>query len=50
MEEAQRRLIGSTESVTAIGFACGYEDSAHFASAFRRTFGVSPTDFRRLAR
>jgi len=50
MEEAQRRLIRTTESVTAIAFACGYEDSAHFASAFRRTFGIAPTKFRRLAR
>jgi len=50
MEEAQRRLIRTSESVTAIAFACGYEDSAHFASAFRRTFGITPTKFRRLAR
>ena len=50
MEEAQRRLVRTTESVTEIAIACGYADSAHFASAFRRTFGVAPTAFRRLAR
>jgi AraC-like DNA-binding protein len=50
MEEAQRRLVRTSESVTEIAFACGYENSANFASAFRRTFGVSPTAFRRLAR
>jgi AraC-like DNA-binding protein len=50
MEEAQRRLVGSSDSVTEIAFACGYENSAHFASAFGRVFGVSPTIFRRLAR
>jgi AraC-like DNA-binding protein len=50
MEEAQRRLARSRESVTEIASACGYENSAHFASAFRRMFGISPTAFRRLAR
>jgi AraC-like DNA-binding protein len=50
MEDAQRRLARTNESVTEIGFACGYDNSAHFASAFRRVFGVSPTAFRRMAR
>lgn len=48
MEEAQRRLLRTNDSVTEIGLACGYENPAHFAAAFRRTFGVSPTEFRRL--
>jgi AraC-like DNA-binding protein len=50
MEKAQARLARGSESVTEIAFACGYENSAHFATAFRRMFGVSPTAFRRLAR
>jgi len=50
MEEAQRRLARSSESVTEIAFACGYGNSADFASAFRRMLGVSPTTFRRRTR
>jgi AraC-like DNA-binding protein len=50
MEEAQRRLGHGDQSVTDIAFACGYPDSAHFASAFRRVVGVSPTAYRRRAR
>ncbi|MDB4954031.1 MAG: AraC family transcriptional regulator [Myxococcales bacterium] len=50
MEAAQRRLARSRESVTEIASACGYENAAHFASAFRRMFGVSPMAFRRLVR
>jgi AraC-like DNA-binding protein len=50
MEEAQRRLLRGNESVTEIAFACGYENPAHFASAFRRSFGISPRAFRRLSR
>jgi AraC family transcriptional regulator len=49
MEEARRRLMGSADSVTEIAFACGYENPAHFASAFRRTFGVSPRQYRQGA-
>jgi AraC-like DNA-binding protein len=50
MEEAQRRLTSTMDSVTEIALACGYDNSGHFASAFRRVFGMSPTSFRRLAR
>ena len=47
MEEAQRRLRQGRESVTEIAFSCGYENPAHFASAFRRLVGVSPSRYRR---
>jgi AraC-like DNA-binding protein len=49
MEHAQRRLLSGNESVTEIAFACGYENPAHFATAFRRAFGVSPRVFRRMS-
>lgn len=50
IEEAQRRLRNSRDSVTEIAFACGYENPAHFASAFRRLVGVSPGEYRRKLR
>jgi AraC family transcriptional regulator len=50
MEEAERRLRNSRDSVSEIAFACGYENPAHFASAFRRTVGVSPSQYRRKLR
>jgi AraC family transcriptional regulator len=50
MEEAQRRLRQGHESVTEIAFACGYENPAHFASAFRRSVGVAPSSYRRAGR
>jgi AraC family transcriptional regulator len=49
MEEARRRLVGGADRVTEIAFACGYENPAHFASAFKRTFGVSPRQYRQRA-
>jgi AraC family transcriptional regulator len=46
MERAQELLTATSQDVTSIGAAVGYEDSAHFASAFRRHVGCSPTLFR----
>jgi AraC family transcriptional regulator len=50
MEAAQRRLRHGTDAISEIAFACGYENPAHFASAFRRAVGVSPTRYRRVVR
>jgi AraC family transcriptional regulator len=50
MEEAWRRLVHEREPITQIAFTCGYENPAHFASAFRRTFGVSPSAYRQPTR
>ncbi|MDI3287796.1 AraC family transcriptional regulator [Polyangium sp. 15x6] len=50
IEEAQCRLARGRQSVTEIALACGYQNPAHFASAFRRLVGVSPTSYRRGAR
>jgi len=36
-------------SITEIGFACGFNSSAHLSTEFRRTFGVSPREYRRAA-
>jgi AraC-like DNA-binding protein len=50
MEEAKQRLVRGDESVTEIAYACGYEDAAHFAAAFRREIGVSPRMYRQRLR
>jgi AraC family transcriptional regulator len=47
IEDAKRRLRASTDSVTEISFACGYENPSHFAAAFRRLTGVAPQEYRR---
>ncbi len=33
-------------SITEICFACGFNSSAHFSTEFRRTFGISPREYR----
>lgn len=50
MDEARRQLAHGREPITRIAFDCGYTNPAHFASAFRRVVGMSPSAYRRTAR
>jgi AraC-like DNA-binding protein len=46
---AQRDLIDprlATESITDIAISWAFCDAAHFARSFRKTFGLSPKDYR----
>ena len=46
MERARELLRHSDASITAIALECGYGDSGHFATAFRRCVGMSPSLYR----
>lgn len=46
MTQAARLLVRSGEPVGTVARRCGFEDPNYFAKAFRRSFGVSPTEFR----
>lgn len=39
-------LADRSFSVTEVGFACGFADSAHFARDFKRSTGASPSQYR----
>jgi len=46
VDEAMR-LLGSPElNVTAIGYLCGFADSAHFSHSFKRVTGETPGSWR----
>ena len=38
------------QSITNIAFSWGFSDSAHFSRSFRKSFGVSPREFRSTGR
>lgn len=46
MEEAKRLLSEPTVNIKEIGERVGYPDSNYFAKVFKRTTGVSPSEFR----
>lgn len=47
MRLASRLLPNTALSIKEISAACGFADPNYFAKAFRTSFGVSPTGFRR---
>jgi AraC family transcriptional regulator, positive regulator of tynA and feaB len=47
MQDLQRPGCGS---VTEIAFRWGFSDAAHFSRAFKRAFGITPTEMRHTAR
>lgn len=48
--DAARRQIQTarTRSISEIMFACGLRDATMFSRAFRRRFGMTPSEFRKL--
>lgn len=47
MELARRLLAASRLSILEVALECGYGGSAHFATAFRKHAGVTPSAYRR---
>ena len=45
---AVQRLLHSSEPVTEISLAVGYDTPASFGKAFRQRFGVAPTTLRSM--
>ncbi len=50
MRRACRLLAEGDLPVTHVAFDCGFRDSNYFARQFRRLMGVTPRDYRTLAR
>jgi AraC family L-rhamnose operon regulatory protein RhaS len=47
LEHAARMLREDpTRSITDIAFACGFNSSQYFATAFRKRFGLAPANYR----
>jgi AraC family transcriptional regulator len=46
MERARDLLRHSDASIIAISLECGYGNATHFATAFRRSVGMSPSNYR----
>jgi AraC family transcriptional regulator len=47
MERARHLLLSGRRAISEIAVECGYENGAHFATAFKRHFGVSPSGLRK---
>ena len=47
IEEAKHMLEATQEAIDAIAHEVGYEDPAFFRRLFKRSTGVTPSDYRR---
>jgi AraC-like DNA-binding protein len=50
MREARRRLRSPGQSISEVAYAVGFQDSNYFSRAFRQHHGMSPRQFRDMAR
>ena len=46
--KGRRLLADPDQTVTSICFECGFNSSQAFSRAFRNSYGISPTDYRKL--
>ncbi|MEW9004081.1 MAG: helix-turn-helix domain-containing protein, partial [Pseudomonas aeruginosa] len=47
MERAANLLVESSFSITEISAQCGFSQPQHLATAFRKRYSLTPTEFRR---
>lgn len=48
LEKARNRLFNSNESIADIGLRCGFSSGAHFSTAYRNQYGLTPSEDRSL--
>lgn len=48
LERAGRKLRMGAVDITEVALAAGYDSHAAFSKAFKKQFGVSPSEFRQL--
>ncbi|NER07425.1 MAG: helix-turn-helix transcriptional regulator [Okeania sp. SIO3C4] len=49
MDLAHKLLLDTNKAIVEIAYECGYGQSAHFITAFKRKYGITPKEFRRRA-
>ena len=47
MEQAALLLVKSQQDIAAVAQAVGYESPSRFTAAFKETYGVLPTEYRK---
>ena len=48
LHHAAQQLISTGDSITEIALRCGFSDSNYFKDSFKKKFGVTPRDYRRI--
>lgn len=48
MRQARQQLLNTTNSIADIGYCCGFSSGAHFSTAYRSLYNITPSEERRL--
>ena len=46
LELARTQLLACHDRISSIAYSCGFNDISHFNHAFRKRFGMTPSDLR----
>ncbi|MBE5733207.1 MAG: helix-turn-helix transcriptional regulator [Clostridiales bacterium] len=49
LQKAEQMLVSSDRNVTEISLAVGYDDCAYFSKLFKKSYGYSPQNYRKVA-
>ena len=48
LQHAAQELVSTNDSITTIALRCGFSDSNYFKDSFKKKFGVTPRNYRRI--
>ncbi len=48
LHHAALELVSTEDSITDIAFRCGFSDSNYFKDAFKKKYGVTPREYRKM--
>lgn len=48
LEKAREKLMSSNKSIADVGLSCGFSSGAHFSTAYRNQYGLTPSEDRNL--
>jgi len=49
LQHAAQELISTGDSITTIALRCGFSDSNYFKDSFKRKYGVTPRNYRKIS-
>jgi len=49
LQHAAQELVSTADSITTIALRCGFSDSNYFKDSFKRKYGVTPRNYRKMS-
>jgi len=49
LQHAAEELVSTSDSITTIALRCGFSDSNYFKDSFKKKYGVTPRNYRKLS-